>query len=369
LEGGAQVSVLSIGKALASKRMAEVYYCFPKDDEYCSVIDEHFIREVRTSTKRFVVPYRKLFEFKRLTNQVQTIVTEVEPDIVHSQMPASLLINGAIKTRKGLIRCHTDRGLYTGYRFPMRFLSVQALKKVDALITTTKLNASYWQEHTKKRIQVIPNMISEEFGPFDPSVRERFRLEYGTKDSLVLGFAGRMTEVKNWPLALEIVKNLRQRTRHFFVAVAMGVYKSSTREKQQAIEFVKNLSSIVGDRLIYKENASPREMSDFYYLVDIFILTSRFESFGRTAIEAMSRKCCVLGTNVGGIPEVIDDPDLICPQDSECFTNSVLSLTRDKELLESKQESLFRRFNETFSSRATISRQYELYLSLLEERR
>ncbi len=316
-----------------------------------------------------MVPYRKLFEFKRLTNQVQTIVAEVEPDIVHSQMPVSLLINATIKTRKNLIRCHTDRGLYTGYRVPMRFLSVQALKKVNTLITTTKLNASYWQEHIKRRIQVIPNMISEEFGPFDPSVRERSRSEYGTKDSLVLGFAGRMTEVKNWPLALEIVKSLRRKTTDFFVAVAMGVYTHSCREKQQAIEFAKALNSIIGDRLIYKENASQGEMSDFYYLVDIFILTSRFESFGRTAIEAMSRRCCVLGTNVGGIPEVIDDPDLICSQDAECFTNSVLSLIKDRELLESKQNSLFRRFNETFTSHAVIFKQFELYMNLLEERR
>jgi len=35
------------------------------------------------------------------------------------------------------------------------------------------------------------------------------------------------------------------------------------------------------------------------------VLDFKQESFGRTAIEAMSRKCAVLGRNVGGLPEVI----------------------------------------------------------------
>ena len=41
--------------------------------------------------------------------------------------------------------------------------------------------------------------------------------------------------------------------------------------------------------MIYKQDLSQQEIADFYYLVDVFVMSSMFESFGKTAVEAMSR--------------------------------------------------------------------------------
>lgn len=52
---------------------------------------------------------------------------------------------------------------------------------------------------------------------------------------------------------------------------------------------------------------NPKLQSIVYSAMDLFIIPSTAEAFGLTAMEAMACKTLVLGNNVGGIPEMIED--------------------------------------------------------------
>ena len=58
---------------------------------------------------------------------------------------------------------------------------------------------------------------------------------------------------------------------------------------------------------IHLLNIPNDEVLDMYQAMDVFILTSKRESFGRTAIEAMAQGTVVFGTPVDGLPEVLGD--------------------------------------------------------------
>jgi len=55
------------------------------------------------------------------------------------------------------------------------------------------------------------------------------------------------------------------------------------------------------------------------------------------ADEAMSRRCCVLGTNAGGFPEIIGDSDRIFGQNAQDFVDYIEKLMGDRSLLEEKR--------------------------------
>jgi glycosyltransferase involved in cell wall biosynthesis len=74
---------------------------------------------------------------------------------------------------------------------------------------------------------------------------------------------------------------------------------------------------------------------------DVVVISSQYlESFGLTAIEAMSRRKPVIATRVGGLPEVLGDPEiggyLVDPSDSDMFAKRII------ELLESPADRMKR---------------------------
>lgn len=63
----------------------------------------------------------------------------------------------------------------------------------------------------------------------------------------------------------------------------------------------------LGSRVHMLGSLSDTDLACLYTKCDVFVLPSRFEGFGLTLLEAMSFGKPVVATNVGGIPEVVED--------------------------------------------------------------
>jgi len=97
---------------------------------------------------------------------------------------------------------------------------------------------------------------------------------------------------------------------------------------------------------------------------DIFVLSSRMEPFGLSMAEARSAGCAVVGTNVGGIPEVLDHGDagiLIPPDEPATLAKALLELvTSPAALLAARQRS------KANSDRFNLRRVAEEYMRVYE---
>ncbi len=77
------------------------------------------------------------------------------------------------------------------------------------------------------------------------------------------------------------------------------------------------------------------QMPDVYRASDVFVLASENETFGQVFIESMACGLPVIGTNVGGIPEIISDlynGFLIPPNDSSILAQKIETLLHDSSL-------------------------------------
>ena len=66
---------------------------------------------------------------------------------------------------------------------------------------------------------------------------------------------------------------------------------------------------------------------------DLFILPSLTEGQGRVLLEAMARGLPSLGSNVGGIPELLDAGDLVPPGDAEALAEKIEEVICDEKRL------------------------------------
>jgi glycosyltransferase involved in cell wall biosynthesis len=70
---------------------------------------------------------------------------------------------------------------------------------------------------------------------------------------------------------------------------------------------------------------------DFLDSIDLFVMPSRAEGLPRALVEAMARGCPCIGSNVGGIPELLAAEDIVPPNDPEALARKIMEVTADPQ--------------------------------------
>ncbi len=349
LPGGAQLSTIAVCEGVEkSGRYEAVVVCpkllNPEKNNFSFKIREYPMGESRVKNL-----FIRIKAFKE-------IIREEEPDLIHIEMSESLITYGFIRRSFRNIRyIYTDRGMYFGYRLRSRIFMAGVLKDAALMLTTTDRNRRLWEEKSSLRsIETIHNTIGGAFTIYDSSKRRKNK-------KLTLGFAGRICPEKDWDLVSVLLEEIVKQVPELTVDLVISKFEKGDDEKALALKT--SIEKVIGEEnLIYREELSQEEMSDYYYGVDIFILTSCFESFGKTAVEAMSRGCAVLGTRVGGLPEVIGDERFIyTKEDLKKCADEVRRLSEDPEELRHTGEYFLKRYRENFTPEMYIARHLSVY--------
>ncbi len=104
---------------------------------------------------------------------------------------------------------------------------------------------------------------------------------------------------------------------------------------------------------IFLKEFQLEEMPLVYNGSDIFVLASENETFGQVYIEAMACGIPVIGTNVGGVPEIITDGFngfLISPGNPSNLAQKIEELLNNEQLRNSFRENGFKTIRRRFSS-------------------
>jgi len=154
-------------------------------------------------------------------------------------------------------------------------------------------------------------------------------------DKITVGYVGRLREVKNPFLFLEIAGYLSKKSdRYEFLLTGDGPLKA---EVQRVIE-EKGLRGNV------KTLGFSNDVDGIMQSLDILLLTSDTETFGMVAIEAMANEVLVMARKVGGIPEIIEDgktgilfdEDLTAKEISDKIDRKIRSINTQQIIVDAK---------------------------------
>tara|TARA_B100000579_G_scaffold99783_1_gene79281 strand:+ start:31565 stop:32767 length:1203 start_codon:yes stop_codon:yes gene_type:complete len=209
--------------------------------------------------------------------------------------------------------------------FFSKFLSV---KKI---ICVSKSTMSQFKD-TSKCVVVNNGIDTEEFNPsiVSKDLREEFKIP---NDKIIIGTAGRVVPRKNFEhfvkLGIDICKKHKKNC--LFVLVGDTPYYFG----QSLMPKLKNMVKEAGleDKFLFTgyTDCVEKYISDF----DIFFIPSKYEDpFPRVVIESMALGKPVLGYNIGGIGEAIDNKinGYSFKTDDTSVIDSILELIEDEEL-------------------------------------
>ncbi|MEM8885623.1 MAG: glycosyltransferase family 4 protein [Planctomycetota bacterium] len=141
-------------------------------------------------------------------------------------------------------------------------------------------------------------------------------------DTLLLGYVGNDRHVKGFDVLVAAMEELARRGVDAHILVA-GENYDRTKEYPSNMTLVGFIDGIMG----------------FTPNLDAFVIPSRIDALPRAVIEATVVGTPVIGTAVGGIPEILDEGKggvLVPPEDATALAAAIEEASRDREALAAK---------------------------------
>jgi glycosyltransferase involved in cell wall biosynthesis len=170
--------------------------------------------------------------------------------------------------------------------------------------------------------------------------------------SSVIGCTASLTQHKGHSYLLEAIQKIDD---VYLLLIGDGPLRRKLAGKASTLN--------IASRVIFA--GSQIEATPYMHIMDIVVLSSaEREGLGISLIEAMALSKPVVATNIGGIPEVVDDGRtgiLVSPRDSDELVNALHKLLMSTELMRDLGLQGRKRYIEMFTLHNMLRRIEELY--------
>jgi glycosyltransferase involved in cell wall biosynthesis len=160
----------------------------------------------------------------------------------------------------------------------------------------------------------------------DPDFRQKWGI---SPESLLVGTTAAFTKEKNYPVFLQAAALAsKQNPKLRFMAVGAGSLLDSMKHLAEDLG--------IGDKVIFAGQQS--NIGKLLKAMDVFVLCSNREGLSNSVMEAMCAGLSVVATNVGGIPELVENGKtglLVPPGEPQMLAETILKLAGDSELMNS----------------------------------
>ena len=187
----------------------------------------------------------------------------------------------------------------------------------------------------------------------------------GLNDSFVIGYVGRLLQMKGVDTLIEAVSILAKMVHYCpFMLLIVGQGEDRDRFQEAAAEHQ------ISDRIVWIDAVSPEEVPNYINCMDTLVLPSRttadwVEFFGRVLIEGMACEVPVIGSDSGEIPNVIGKAGLVFPEgDAKTLAARIGQLKNDQKLYHDLQRRGLERVQD-FTWETIAERTYKVYQQLL----
>ena len=353
--GGPSLHVVNLNKGLSSDRFESLLVTGSPNTGEGSMLD--YAQE--NGVQPLAIPEMvgeaslRLRDFKALVRLYQ-ILRKERPQIVHTHTAKAGFLGRLAARLAGVpILVHTYHGhVLHSYYSPLKSWLLLQMERglartTDRLVAVSALGKEdliAYRVAPSEKISVIP--LGFDLNPFldCESLKGEFRGEIGlAADAKLVGIIGRIFPIKNHRLFLESAAQVAEQESNVrFVIVGDGILR---REMEQ---YAQDLG--IRQQVIF--TGWRRDLPRIYADLDLLVVSSDNEGTPVSAIEAMASGCPVVATQVGGLPDLVQNGEtgyLVPSKQPQALAAAMLELIRDpetaKQMGRSAQQSVMGRFS------------------------
>ena len=303
-----------------------------------------------------------------LASKIAEVVKMEGLDIIHAHYAMPHAVCGILAkqmTSDGLKVVTTLHGTditILGYDASLQDMIKFAIEKSDAVtaVSHSLAQETYELIQPNQEIRTIYNFIDYPAPELDSgnlsNLREELRLG---EDEKVVIHVSNFRKVKRVPDIIDTFVNVADKIPSKLLLVGDGPEMSFVSKK------IKTMG--LQDKIILL--GKQENLQELYSISDVCVLMSEKESFGLVLLEAMIHGVPCLGTNIGGIPEVIKDGVngfIIELGDIKAASKRLLELLEHDALRNKMGEQSIQMIKDHFQTDYIVNQYEDLYYSLLE---
>ncbi len=253
------------------------------------------------------------------------------PDVVHVHWPMPHALLGAALRRASGGRTAVVSSFYsaelnwTRERLPwLRRLVRWSARSADAITAISRSTAALVHELSDRTPTVIPFAAAVD-GAAEGAAR--LPLAGGTDAPVRLLFVGRLVERKGVEVLIEALARIRERRAATLTVVGEGQWAAPIREAVRTfdLEDAVELTGLIPTAELEKKYVD----ADFFVLPAVYDRKGDTEGLGVVLLEAMRHGRPVIGSEAGGIPDIIEHGHtgwLVPPGNASALADTILRL-------------------------------------------
>jgi glycosyltransferase involved in cell wall biosynthesis len=242
-------------------------------------------------------------------------------------------------------------------------------KRLTGVITLTEIGKQCFVEGTRvpgEKVRVIPNGFKVEAYVQPESVRSEVREEFGIEEGdIAIGCTSRIDPQKAQYELIEAVRSVRRRSENVKLLI---IGEPTYGEGQPYLEFLKRKTAEfeMEDVVVFAGFVS--DVQRLLSGMDIFVLPTYEETFGNCLVEAMLAGLPCIGTDAGGVPEVLEGGKvglLVEPRSVDSIARALQTLIENERLRHDLGKRAQASARERFNLESILTRIEEFYSSSL----
>ncbi len=293
--------------------------------------------------------------------KLKKLLEKNEVKLIYCADNLSKLIGGIAGKMAGIkvvAHCHDDFKEDVLGR-TMRFFYFLLLDRILAVSEKVRKFFTVNGKISPKAVTVYNGINADVFNPqvIDGDIRDELGLR---EDVVVIGSIGAIEKNKGQRYLLEAIAKLKTEGIGNIVCIVCGT--GPEEENLKRFVYEKGIADIVLF-LGYRDDI-PRILK----ILDIIIITSFHESFSMSTVEAMAMEVPVIATNVGGIPEVVDNGKtgiLVPPGNVDALCKAMKYLIQNPEIGINMGKKGRQRVLERFTIEENVRKTEQIFLQML----
>lgn len=233
-----------------------------------------------------------------------------------------------------------------------------SIEKSDAVTAVSEFlrRETVREFRIERPIEVIHNFVDTDL--FRPKASCAARDRLSPNGEKVLMHISNFRKVKNLPVLLQVFNEVQKHVPARLALVGDGPERESVERQAEDMGIIERVD-FLGDQEF---------VAELLPAADVFLLPSQHESFGLAALEAMACGVPVVGSRIGGLPEVIihEETGYLCdPNDVPCMSAIVLGLLRNEDLRLKIGRAARARAEQEFKRDKVVARYVDAYQRLV----